>query len=435
MSSWITVPFQIDTPMFLGGAGQACDPGAQFVPSLRGALRFWFRALVGPAYGENTTGLANAEAMVFGWAAEDGKPWGSSPIRFRLESHAALIAVPKRPEDIKQITDDTPKVFPEWALHKNRLSRDFFGVTYLLGPGLWHRKCGLMRGFLQPGDGSILVSCPEDLREVLGCCLWALSRYGGLGSRNRKGFGSLSFHDLPSALNRAASPSPQTWADVARDAQDRVAKLVGSDRPALPLVVSTLPSYPRLDTTAMLVPRTDPEAEPMINTIVEAFDTQDSWPGWQQAMGEMGQRWRRLRTVENTNNRQYAPLVETPEWREVFVDDETDEFAVGALGLPLIYGHAAPRIQVNLAASNGDEMRLPSPIRFRIHRCPDGKYKASVLSLACVSVPDGTTLLATQQGHQTRTLELSESLTLWRISSAMKALNEPAVWTNYEWPG
>ena len=433
MSSWITVPFQVDTPMFLGGANQECDPQAQFIPSLRGALRFWFRALVGPAYGENTQGLAEAETMVFGWAAEDGKPWGSSAIRLRLESAPELYAVPKRPPP-REINNETPKCFPTWAGREQRQTRDYFGVTYLLGPGLWHRTCGLMRGFIEPGPGVFSVSCPDSHKEILACCLWALNHFGGLGSRSRKGFGSISLRSESAGLDLAEFPSGDGWSALATRAQTIVSALTRSQLSPQPYVVEQLPSYPRFQNGVVLRPGSDPNSDLIAEDIVRFFQTTDSWGSWSKALGQMGQRWRFLRTEPNDNQKEYSPLVETPEWREVFVDCETDEFAVGALGLPIIYGHAEPRIQVNLEDATGREMRLPSPVRFRVCETSPGVVRPSVLSLACNSVPDGAALKATQAGKQPRTLALTEALTLWQIKMAMKALNQPAAWLQEDWP-
>lgn len=443
-TSWIKVPFHIDTPMFLGGASGVCDPDAQFIPSLRGALRFWFRALVGPAYGENTEGLARAEATFFGWAAEDGEEWGSSPIRLRLQSQLATVDVQKRPDDLRLITDEYVrskpgfKSTPDWVANRGQDPHGFFGITYLLGQGLWHRRCGLMRGYVQIGEGALEVSCPDELREVLCCSLWALARFGGLGSRSRKGFGSISFDSAPAGFGLIRVPRGHTWNAMAHRAQASVMALTESVPVDRPWILAELPAYPQFVEGQFMVPKIDDPYDHDFVDVGGCYETATGWDSWHQALGGMGERWRRLRTELNSpTNKTYVPLVETPEWRQVILTAGSDDFGVGALGLPIVYGHQDPPVHVNLlqpGKGDGDgdkELRLPSPIRFRPRRNAEGRYTVDVLSLACRSVPEGAVLRESKHG---RTLELGDELTMRRISCAMKALNKPAIWTDKEWP-
>src|SRR6266699_1692612 len=85
--TWTTLTVQVTTPLFNGGA----DPGgtAGFRPdqeagirvaSIRGAMRFWFRALAGCLTGPDLRLLATLERRVFGGAAGRGEAEeGSAP--------------------------------------------------------------------------------------------------------------------------------------------------------------------------------------------------------------------------------------------------------------------------------------------------------------------------------------------------------------------
>jgi CRISPR-associated protein Cmr1 len=72
--AWTTIHLEVTTPLFNGGAEHKDEElqGAERrdselrVPSLRGAMRFWFRALAGMALGPDLDALARAEAAVFG---------------------------------------------------------------------------------------------------------------------------------------------------------------------------------------------------------------------------------------------------------------------------------------------------------------------------------------------------------------------------------
>jgi CRISPR-associated protein Cmr1 len=400
-TSWIQLSFQIDTPMFLGGAGQVCDPDAQFIPSLRGALRFWFRALVGPAYGGDTKGLAAAEAEVFGWAAEDGKSWGSSPVRFRLESAP------------KPITAAQPNWLPNGQ-------RDKFGVKYLLGQGLWDFRNGLTRGYLPPGQGKVGVSVPASHEEIVACCFWALSRYGGLGSRSRKGFGGVTFTSVSGSVPFGQSLAT-SWRDVAVRAQAALTRL-GISTARRPWGEGTLPSYPCFDTGALEIPGD-------MAGFVEEFRVAQGWQDWNLTLGDFGQRWRCLRTIANQHlDRLYTPRVETREWLNV-IHGPSDSFALGALGMPINFAKGRTVVPVNLGGA-GSDMRYPSPIRFKVTKV-GAKFDMTVLLLACTVVPPGTAI--EMGGPNPITLYAGDKKALWRMSEAMKALKHPAAWPAGVW--
>src|SRR5580692_7305259 len=72
---WVTLRLQVTTPLFNGGA----DPDSRAdlrpepeagvrVASLRGVMRYWFRALAGCGIGPDLRLLAELESRVFGSA-------------------------------------------------------------------------------------------------------------------------------------------------------------------------------------------------------------------------------------------------------------------------------------------------------------------------------------------------------------------------------
>ncbi|MBX5459388.1 MAG: type III-B CRISPR module RAMP protein Cmr1, partial [Thermogemmatispora sp.] len=66
-----TFDIKVITPLFLAGANQAeveLRP-----PSLRGPLRYWYRALIGGIVGGNLAEVRRRETEVFG-SAEYGSP-------------------------------------------------------------------------------------------------------------------------------------------------------------------------------------------------------------------------------------------------------------------------------------------------------------------------------------------------------------------------
>src|SRR5580692_708432 len=98
--TWTTLTLQVTTPLFNGGAdpdgsaGFRPDPEAGIrVASVRGAMRFWFRALAGVLTGPDLPLLAALERRVFGGASDDRQDAGSaaSPVLLRIPRQPAVV--------------------------------------------------------------------------------------------------------------------------------------------------------------------------------------------------------------------------------------------------------------------------------------------------------------------------------------------------------
>ena len=177
----IEATFRIVTPMFCGGASPEI-PELR-LPSVKGALRYWWRTLHPGGTGEVAV-LRDREANLFG---SSDRRFGRSKVRMSL---------------IRQ--DLQPIVKKDEILAEGRLP----GAHYL-GYGLMaafaSRKAGTQAGQLARGmipGGEFTLECRiargvarqdvDDVRRALAL----LGTVGGLGSRSRKGFGSLSLSSL-----------------------------------------------------------------------------------------------------------------------------------------------------------------------------------------------------------------------------------------------
>ena len=163
--------YQITTPMFLGGADNKCAEKIR-PPSVKGVLRFWWRAL---AWGRIFQGdknqalkqLHREEAALFGSAARDNAG-GQGVFRLRIKNDQS------RSSTIKQLSD----------------------INYLLGQGV---KCE--RGYLESGSEFTVCCYPsqmmnKDQHKQLQEALLCVGMLGGLGARSRRGLGSLSIRSL-----------------------------------------------------------------------------------------------------------------------------------------------------------------------------------------------------------------------------------------------
>lgn len=191
----LTATYRIVTPMFLGGA----DPTAEAelrLPSFKGALRFWWRAL---QWGKvrDVTELRRKEAELFGSSEK-----GQSRVLLEME----------------QAVSETNKVTEPWP------------------PNSWQRYTGYglrdkgERCYLKPGsEWKVHVSLrrfpPEEQNQVL-TSLKLLGLAGGLGARSRKGWGSITLTALEGA-DWTCPDSPTAW-------EKTLALLVGESASAVP---------------------------------------------------------------------------------------------------------------------------------------------------------------------------------------------------------
>jgi CRISPR-associated protein Cmr1 len=182
--------YRIVTPMFIGDAEQkAIDIRP---PSIKGTLRFWWRALNWGTCLKQTKGdiakalqtLHTQESKLFGTAAQD--------------THGG------QGQFILQVTPTQLKVY---KTPPNATG----GLPYLLGQGVHHFKDGYLRNALQAGQDFKISLCfrptaqAQDIKS-LAQALQLLGLLGGLGSRARKGFGAVAIHKM-SGYEKAPIPN------------------------------------------------------------------------------------------------------------------------------------------------------------------------------------------------------------------------------------
>ncbi len=157
------------TPAFIGGADQQAElRPASFV----GLLRWWWRALKGWRKPED---LLNEESEIFGGAGDKGK--------------AGKVWLKIKDKDIEVGKDIKGENGLEWGYNKRlgRLDGKHAGIGYLFFSVLLQR-----RDYLKPEGRFVLelVGKKEYLAYAT-ASLWALSIFGGVGTRARRGGGNI----------------------------------------------------------------------------------------------------------------------------------------------------------------------------------------------------------------------------------------------------
>lgn len=181
--------FRIVTPMFLGGADQSPGDGIR-PPSVKGALRFWWRALNWGRMRKQASCdeaalmlLHDEEARLFGLAAKsvDGVQVGGQGV-FLLEvakqpSIAALSLVADWP------VNNTGAGYMAYGILPSKGGKS--GTPQLHREGIKESQDFTMRLRFRPQTSQ------ED-RDALLAAMDAWSLCGGLGSRARRGMGSVT---------------------------------------------------------------------------------------------------------------------------------------------------------------------------------------------------------------------------------------------------
>jgi len=160
--------YRVATPLFLGGA-KAKDKAELRPSSIKGLLRFWFRAIAWPRL-QKWEKVKDLESTIFG----------------STEKQASFLLTIQKQEGLTEIKSD------RWP--------NLYGLHYL-GYGLTTFKGEVICPYLKAG-GCFTIrlhlkkEMPQDAIHYLPLTLQALGLFGAAGARSRKGFGSLSLETL-----------------------------------------------------------------------------------------------------------------------------------------------------------------------------------------------------------------------------------------------
>jgi CRISPR type III-B/RAMP module RAMP protein Cmr1 len=291
------------------------------VPSLRGVLAYWLRALAGSYVGNNLPDLARADAEVFGAASG-------------TNGHPSRILI--RAAEPVTYRSDTPG----WTTNK---------VRYLLGPGLYDPEASTLRRAYLPDGADIKLRVKNtggsEHATLFLAALWALQTFGGLGARARRGFGTITIVDPPGL---ADAP----WLGTGNiELLDQVRQAVADALENLGIPNSAGPERPRY-------PYFDSAGTWWITG-----DTTDFGTSLADALDRTGDWLRNFRTGDAANTPEYRTIVE----RYLTSGQAGPEpFDAGALGLPVPYsngkiGRAAIIEPVRSPATTAAPPPTPSP--------------------------------------------------------------------------
>ena len=182
---------RLAAPAFLAGAKQSCEDCDLRPATLRGLLRWWWRTLHAAHVDRDT--LRRLETVVWGDAQAGG------PVRLAVDFVSG--AAPERHpgKDDRQFLDRHELQRPG---RERKVTQGLFYASYGMAEGgsyRWLRPAGSTwrltvtacdgRLATSPGSGPVPIPACQ-LLEQASAAVWLLVRFGGVGSRSRKGFGS-----------------------------------------------------------------------------------------------------------------------------------------------------------------------------------------------------------------------------------------------------
>lgn len=375
MSDWQTIKLRVETPMFCGGPNQ--EPGLR-VSSIKGEIRFWLRAILGGVLGDNLDLIAEVESSLLGSTERSSK---------------VLFRIPQQPDNIVVDGDSDDDDF-YYSL--NTQYESFKGLVYMLGQGLCQystetRAFHLTRGFIPIGatfDLKMRFTREYTLAEraLLQWAMWAAFTIGGIGARNRRGFGRVRVDNCPGELKILANLPPNAL--LSPRGRDTI--LVGMRQEARSVATKVLGN--RFRTTS---PSEDfPSFSSMSSFKWDAhLDNAPFSNDWDLAFAQVGLKLRTFRANEEVTPQGYLPARKTHEWLHTIYGEQKSHFPLGALGLPIVFKgknrrFGTPEEKVTAYASNG-EVRWPSPLFLTLIKANNGYRLVSLFFITKFLPPIG----------------------------------------------
>ncbi|ABG03241.1 CRISPR-associated protein, Cmr1 family [Rubrobacter xylanophilus DSM 9941] len=328
----IEATFRVVTPMFMSGADQS--RAELRMPSIKGALRFWWRALAWGRHGDLKK-IREEEARLFGSTDE-----GQSKI---------LISV----------AEANTSLLPAGTSVNSGLAYLGYGITeYRSQAGTATSREAIkpdsrfvLRIALKEGDKAHKDSVLE--------ALWFMSHFGGLGSRSRRGFGSV----IVSEMKGAEHPEIPSSTNELKKQIERKLKGLGIEQ-------TSLPDYSAFSRQTRVV----------------------VWPlhttSWEQALRKVGERLNAYRS-----SRQEKNFLDDRDLIRDYAFEESRPAQAprrSSFGLPHNYYFIDAKTAVPISGPSRERDRRASPLFIHFHRLANEDMVAVLSLIPARFLPEGS---------------------------------------------
>ena len=358
-SRQLTARFKITTPMFLAGADQEEVLTSIRPPSVKGALRFWWRAVnwarVRAQYSTDKAALQQLHK-------EEGKLFGGAHIHGRDEQGQAVVRAEQSRVAIRVRKPEKDR--PENGYIERATISPSSGLQYLLGMGLYSYKDGILRSPIQGAFTLELHLAPsltnDQCRQVEEAVL-CFGLLGALGSRARHGWGSVSIQ----SLEGGELPVPATVAEYKNCVRDLLAQCmtVSSEPP-----FSAFYRQSRIDISAI--------GTNAMELLRELGDEQQMYRSW----GQNGKVAGKVAECNFTDDHEWAYSVARGEFPEM-----APERAV--FGLPHNYFLSGNKSKIDTQVTGN--RRRAAPLVAHVHQFRDGSCLLVQTLLQSLFLPPG----------------------------------------------
>lgn len=167
-----TRKYELITPLFGGGVDPATADPVTIIrgTSIRGQLRFWWRATRGGQFEGDLQKMKDRENEIWGSASTEKKPL---PSKVQIVIETTDKGRIFRPRDGKAISDLTSLYgYVAFPLRDKPGYSVIEGVKFTLTISFYHQE-------------------KETIQKEVDAALWAWETFGGIGARTRRGFGAL----------------------------------------------------------------------------------------------------------------------------------------------------------------------------------------------------------------------------------------------------
>jgi CRISPR-associated protein Cmr1 len=345
MVSNLRATFSVNTPLFLGGADPQGGVPELRPPSVKGLLRFWWRALAWSRFAGNLGQIHKEEAKIFG-AAGDGSGHGQASFILRVVPGAQLSTL--RPPAILTTV-------------KDKVGARYFG--YGLMEAFDSKRTGKKAG-QPPFEFTVELISREPPDKTLIDALKLMGLLGGLGSRTRRGWGSLSLLSLEGADETWSAPTDRE--NYRQALLDAIGKARHCERE---------PRYSAFwkETRIEIVgsdTNTDTDPLQILNTIGEEMIRYRSW----------GRNGRILHGKLSEKN-----FTDDHDWFRERLNFADNHPRRAIFGLPHNYAK-------NLGVQTQHYDRRASPLLVHVHRLADTSYIAVLVILRSAFLPENERL-------------------------------------------
>lgn len=355
----IEATYYVTTPLFSRGSDSLSKAELR-PPSLKGLLRFWFRATAWP-YFSSIEEVQKKERSLFGSTSGQGK---------------FLISVIGG-KGLEEVANEE-----KWERH---------GLAYL-GYGAVDRGEPVRPYLRQGGHFTVALTLKKGISdkqvEFLVKSLKALGLFGGAGARSRKGFGSLSLVSLKLDGEKGWSP-PATIKELQENIKDFLTSL-GLKKTTVE--TSPLPPYTAFSTRAKVY-------------VVEGGRDPLA------LLDDIGKELLRYRSYgRESGSKHVLPWGEPAE--QNFADDHDlileflNGLRIGRLprrvvfGLPHNYFFKSIKQKVTVEPAGREDRRRASPLFIHVHALGNGQHAAVLTLMPAVFLPEGKNIVISGGGRR-----------------------------------